>query len=336
MEQFKNMGIYLSAVIGVLLIIDVFLYSAGIFPVSNTTYYPDIGKGLRADFSYIYFNEGFAIGKTNEYGYYGYGYPKKTGADAFRIALIGDSYVEGIQVFNRNHFATILEDQLNNGYTRTEVLNFGRSAFVLGNMYAYQQTLVHTFDPDVYLYFLSESNLETTSSDPSLATVIYDKDSLLAVKPYSTKSYIRNYKKANRFLKKSTLLYALNNSKRYFNTENFKKLFGFGAAPVPDNSRSGKLTAIPKISRDILANLDKNKTIIVWKDLKKPPGFLIDYLRQLDVGFIDLSGTFDLMIKQGNNPTYWKVTDKYGHFNNHAHRIMGERLAQELIKRNLR
>ena len=70
--------------------------------------------------------EGFCIGRVNKFGYLGPAYDTQKRSNTFRIALIGDSYVAGLQLFDRLHFRKLLEDKLSIYMDMdVEVLNFG-------------------------------------------------------------------------------------------------------------------------------------------------------------------------------------------------------------------
>lgn len=72
-----------------------------------------------------------------------------------RIACLGDSYVEALQVDRRRNFCQLLERRLNQGHSqRFEVLNFGVSCSSLGQMYLRLKRDVLPFDPDVAIVFV--------------------------------------------------------------------------------------------------------------------------------------------------------------------------------------
>ena len=61
---------------------------------------------------------------------------KNKSANVLRIALIGDSYIEGFQLFERHHFKTYLEQKLSQKLKKkVEVLNFGIGGADLRGMY---------------------------------------------------------------------------------------------------------------------------------------------------------------------------------------------------------
>ena len=149
-----------------LAIIELFIRMANISMVSSTEFYDDIGRGTRKNLKYLYFNEGFGIGKFNKYRYIGEANPPDKADDIIRIALMGDSYVESFQVFERDYFGNIAESILNKEYLNIdfEFLNFGRSGFDIASIYAYQKIFVENFNPDIILYMISNDDLEPQPS----------------------------------------------------------------------------------------------------------------------------------------------------------------------------
>lgn len=73
--------------------------------------------------------------------------------NAFRIAVLGDSYVEALQVERSQSFCQLVENLLNTDLpnTHVEVLNFGVSAYNLGQMYLRLKHLALDFKPDLVI-----------------------------------------------------------------------------------------------------------------------------------------------------------------------------------------
>lgn len=313
-----------------LLLCDLFINFGGIYSVNNTQYTEGIGKTMRPNLQYIYFNEGFAMGKTSAYGYFGKEYPKEKNKAITRIALLGDSFVEGIQLLDRNHFATLIEDKLNDK-NKVEVLNFGRSEFGLGNMYAYDKLFVDQFNPDFILYFLNNGNLENDYQDALLPKTLLQNDSLV-FNSFTSAFDLKKYKTANRFLKKSALLSMVNNGKRYLNESNFRRILNLPEQNSTKAIISERNIKLSQLSKRILDKLDKNRVILVWCSTELIPNALLKYSDLLDIKLIDLSQPLDSMVKKGSNPRYWKITNKYGHWNHDAHEVIGKHIAKKLLE----
>jgi len=79
-------------------------------------------------------------------------------ANTYRIAIVGDSFVESLQVDRSQNFCTLLEKTLNAKYGANhhiEVLNFGCSANSLGQFYKKIDTQVLRYQPDVVMIGIS-------------------------------------------------------------------------------------------------------------------------------------------------------------------------------------
>jgi hypothetical protein len=88
---------------------------------------------------------------------------KPTGT--IRIAVLGDSFVEGIQVPVEHTFSRVLEDELARrlGPTSIETMNFGVSNFSLAQLLMTYQEYVRRFDPDYVVVFASYLNYSRTT-----------------------------------------------------------------------------------------------------------------------------------------------------------------------------
>ncbi|MBU6452245.1 MAG: hypothetical protein KGS72_10730 [Cyanobacteria bacterium REEB67] len=103
--------------------------------------------------------EGFGRIQFNSQGMNDIERPFAKPANTFRIAIVGDSFVESLQVDRSQNFLSLLERDLNAKYgksgRRIEVLNFGCSANSLGQFYKKIRTKVMGYEPDVVLIGVS-------------------------------------------------------------------------------------------------------------------------------------------------------------------------------------
>jgi len=78
---------------------------------------------------------------------------------SFRIAAMGDSMVESLQVERPQTFCNLLEKELNKGKTTPdyEVLNFGVSSYNLGQIYLRLKTRALSFHPDMVVLFVRQN-----------------------------------------------------------------------------------------------------------------------------------------------------------------------------------
>jgi lysophospholipase L1-like esterase len=283
------------------------------------------------------FNEGFSIGRFNKFRYMGPGYPKQKGENTIRIALLGDSFVEGFQVFDRNHFRYFLENELSKKLNKkVEVLNFGRSGFDIGDMYAYNQTFVKEFNPDFSLYFVSNNDLMPQFSDPLRMKVRIEKDSLLIVKGYP-EDYIQLFNKTKYLVQYSAIFNMLNNGYKLIKrNEHLPVIFDkfYTVTQSSENENIGynndSTFYLPKIATEIVKRFDPSRDIIINRDLYPLPSNLISLINDYSIHCIDMRDTLDYLQANGIDPYYWEATNKKGHWNHKAHIAVGHYVALKL------
>ena len=79
--------------------------------------------------------------------------------NTYRIAVLGDSYVEAFQVESDSTFLTLTERQLNkHPGIKVELLNFGRSGYTQSEEFLILQNNVMQFSPDMVLLFFVPGN----------------------------------------------------------------------------------------------------------------------------------------------------------------------------------
>ncbi len=88
--------------------------------------------------------------RTNSFGMPGVERNLEKQAGVYRIALLGDSFVEGFTTSEKDSIAVLLEELLNESPTeKHEVLNFGCSSFSPSLEYYLLRDLAHDFRPDM-------------------------------------------------------------------------------------------------------------------------------------------------------------------------------------------
>jgi len=323
--------------ISIFILSEIFIRTSNIASVSSTEFYHDIGRGRRRNLNYLYFNEGFGIGKFNKYRYIGESNPPKKSQNTIRIALMGDSYVESFQIFQRDYFGEIAKNYLENIYQtkQFEFLNFGRSGFDIADIYAYQKTLVEKFNPDFILYMISNEDLEPKYSDPLRPRTIIENDSLV-VSLYFKQHEIEVFEKTKFLTQNFSILNMLNNGRKktkvipffailldkiyyWFNPENESTI----SHPVYHKADY----QINPVTKKIIESLDPNKVIIVNRDLEELPWKFQELCLNNGLKYFDISKKLNSMKENGIDPNWWKVTNKRGHWNQKAHQTVGKEIA---------
>ena len=98
--------------------------------------------------------------RSNELGMVGKEVSVKKPQGVYRIAVLGDSFVEALQTEEENSAVNVLERMLNQtGQRRYEVLNFGCSSFSPSLEYFQLVHFVEKFDPDLVLVMFHLSDV---------------------------------------------------------------------------------------------------------------------------------------------------------------------------------
>lgn len=101
--------------------------------------------------------EGFSRLRFNAHGMQDREYTEEKPAETIRIAVIGDSYVEALQVAREENFCSKLESQITDWlrqYSReekVEVMNFGIQAHNLSQTYLHMKNSVLPFSPNLVI-----------------------------------------------------------------------------------------------------------------------------------------------------------------------------------------
>lgn len=97
--------------------------------------------------------EGFGRSSYNCYGLPEPERPLVKPERTYRIVVLGDSFVEAMQVAPEQNFCHLLENDLNsrNPQTHYEVMNFGVAGYSIGQMYLRLKNLGFRFHPDMVL-----------------------------------------------------------------------------------------------------------------------------------------------------------------------------------------
>lgn len=301
---------------------------------SITDYEVGIGRTLRPGIDYAFFNEGFDIGRINDFGYLGPSYPPEKENHIYRIALLGDSYIEGYQLFDRYHIRFLLEDQLNAFSTtnQVEVMNFGRSGFNLENMYIYYERFVKKFKPDLVLWFISNEDFIAHNKDPLLLRTKCMGDSILIDDCSIKDTDIRYFNKLKFYVQNFAVLQMVNNSRKLIkNGMLFSKLFGKFARNDGSKSNSTEIELIPYAQLiSNIAKTNKNRTILINRANTELDEKYVSTILSEGIELINLSDTLHSKKEGEQIYNYWVATNKNGHWNHLGHKTISEFLIKRL------
>ena len=157
----RSLVIVLSIVI-TLAALEAWLAVAQINAKSYDRYIPGKGSTYMPGAYYRHTKEGFSEGYINAHGFRDYERSYEKPENTFRILVLGDSYVEALQVALQDAFPAILEKTLNekSASTKFEVLNLGQSGFGTADEYMRYLNFGVKYSPDlVILAFLTGNDI---------------------------------------------------------------------------------------------------------------------------------------------------------------------------------
>ncbi len=110
------------------------------------------------------------VGRTNSWGWNDREWSPQKSPGTVRVAVLGDSYVEALQVERASNFLTIAENLLNqDGKRRYELMNFGRSGFTQTEEWLVLKNEIVGFEPDLIALFYYAPN-DIADVDPRTTT----------------------------------------------------------------------------------------------------------------------------------------------------------------------
>ena len=145
------------------------------------------GYSYRPGLQWVHSTEGRAKVRINAHGFRDSEHPCRKPANTVRIAVLGDSYVDALQVAQNRRFTEVLEQELhaNDAFSgqRVEVLNFGTAGYGTAQEFMTLRNGVWQFQPDiVVLAFLTgndiRNNSEALEGDPVRPYFVYRDDEL--------------------------------------------------------------------------------------------------------------------------------------------------------------
>lgn len=278
--------------------------------------------------------EGFYVGETNAYGFVG-NVSKKKPKNVFRIALLGDSFTEGFQLFAPFHFSKILEQSLNKQFKDSvEVLNFGMSNVVLPEMYIRKKALADQFDIDLFVYVFDSYDFIYQPEGVLSSVALTDTNGKLEITPSNSKGYTI-YKKMQPLIDKSSYLnfvfdgYLMVRRQQAFPII-FDKFYPIATVSVYNDIPSED--AFNHISNQyfkIVAEIQKEPTVFVFRE--DANATLKSKLKPYQIPIIETKEALDGVRAKGINPYYWPLSQTIGHFNYEGNAAFGEYLGVKLM-----
>ena len=152
----------LGGILVALLIAEVALRVAGFTYFNPSMVDQDVGYALRPGAEGWWKREGLTYVKINSDGFHDREHTIAKPPDTFRIAVLGDSFVEAFQVPAEKAFWSVLERKLQEcppaGKSKVEVLSFGVSGFSTARELIQLQKRVWQYSPDVIILLVTTGN----------------------------------------------------------------------------------------------------------------------------------------------------------------------------------
>lgn len=350
MNKAKYISLFILSGLLTVFGMDAFLKNTKITP-PILKYYDDIYGSLnRANLNYYKSVEGFYIGNTNYDGRFRENYPKrKTDKSTLRILLIGDSFVEGIDVLSRDHFAQVMEDSLKRAlHTNVEILDFGKGNCVLhASAFYFMEYLQKEYDIDLVLFFTEFRDILESNDYPSTS---YQWDTLkqMIIPNFSWKN--TGEFKLHSILKRIPGLQFYDDiaiTRLAYRAWSGVKTRGFlqltlgkfyGSIPEQDYSYikyEAPISTLSKKVYDTLENFTTGQMLFVVRSIPMDAYMIIDYFKANQYPFIDLNDTFNHQTIRGTsiNAHFFKATQSFGgHWNHEGHKAVGQFLAHRVLR----
>ena len=282
------------------------------------------------------FNEGFFWGSSNDDGFLGDKLSRKTENNIF---LIGDSYVEGFQLFQRHHFMTHLKNTLKNilgvGYS---VINRGIGEQNLSDSYISLRNIFA--DSSTFIIFINPDQLHMKSYVSVKKPFVYlENERLNIATGYKNERKYEIYKQINSAFLRFTIFQSV---KLIINKiilgQHIEILFGKLNSFISIESNNNAIKEnykqnISEINKRILLDLN-NRGNVFPVFMRKTTKSQRIWLEQNNIKNIDLDIPLSDLKNNGIDPYYWNITNMKGHWNHDAHKSIGEYLAYKIIGKN--
>jgi hypothetical protein len=153
----------LAAVLATLLIVEAVLRTTHAFGARVSWTEPDPGIGFRSTPGRAYWNwsenDHPVSGRINSHGWRDRERSAEKPRGVYRVAFLGDSFVEAMQVETDSTFLALAEDDLNSrSGRRVEIMNFGRSGATQTEELLILRSDVEEFSPDMVALFFNPGN----------------------------------------------------------------------------------------------------------------------------------------------------------------------------------
>ena len=289
MSRFKsllvNVGLLLLTFLTLGVALEVVLAVLQINQKSHVQVVPKKGITYIPGAYYRHTKEGFSEGYFNSHGFRDYERTYEKPEGTFRILVLGDSYVEALQVALDDSFPALLEKKFNAGSSsnRVEVLALGQSGFGTADAYMRYVNWGVKYSPDlVILAFLTGNDFRNNSKILNREALAYyfvsDDKGNLVLDDSSLEEYERSLTPPIRLfqmLKRHSYLASLVSERMYLLRRQFREnRFEEPLLVGPQERSKGTLSEFSDLN-------------IYYSDLSKPWKEAVDVSKRLILKFKD-------------------------------------------------
>lgn len=326
---------FIISFLATLFIMDLFIYFSETQSLPTKNYNENDVQERRSNVKLTFFNEGFFFGSTNGDGFLGDRINREETEN--NIVLIGDSYIEGFQLFQRHHFMTHLKNILKNTLgANYSVINRGMGEQNLSDSYISLRTSFA--DSSTFIVFINPDQLHLKNYVSKKKPFLYlENERLNTETGYKNERKYEIYKQISSTFLYSTIFQSIKLMINKiiigkYNEIIFGKLtHSFHREPKNAVIQNDFNQDISEINKRILLDLSRQRNIflVLMKNITKSQKnfFDLNSIRTINLG-IPLS---DLK-NSGLDPYYWNVTKMEGHWNHYGHKAIGGFIADEIIE----
>jgi hypothetical protein len=333
MKQIKAITVFSFAFLLVAILFEFLLSGGGILtPLKKI--YPDKGERYYPNkmYSSIFISEGFGLAKTNSSGWFGKDFSDK-GENDVSIAVLGNSFVVSRQVFYRDNFLSIAENDLNKQLINKHAafFNFGLEGINIKELLYLKNEVVTENNPDYMIILLRDGNFSKTEKNYA-PFCEYQNGRFMVDSSFKQKPFVKNYHKFH-LLAESSVLFMSYRTKNHFPRAGeiiFDKFYLGKKEAHSDENEGAAADTLSAVDKAIINELSKDKRIIFMLDVS------VDKTDQLKLllansPVIDLKIPLQKMKEKGVDPNYWPIPEEKGHWTIPAHKMIGEEISKKML-----
>jgi hypothetical protein len=328
-----------------LLVGEFYLRIAGIQLPRHTYMDREMGISFQPGKPYLKYSEGYSFGKFTKEGLKGK--PRElTQQKDIRIALMGDSYTAGFQVWERGHFRHLLEQALNqdckvNPDLSYEVMNLAMEGFDFQQMYCRYQMLKPEITPDLALFFLQSNDFTFSAKQYSPHLALEGNQVTVNTSFRQDPDFQSRVALKDNVLYNSAIFQLLGNANILRSKGQLWPILLGKFATLTNSEHKPKVSLPPQQPKSVLNGEDEEKLRLALSELGKDGVVFITFNRLLaaDIEQIEALGVpvFDMsetLQQQGGEALKaWPSTQHEGHYNYQGHIVIAEFLFDLLCGR---